>query len=401
MLDVYPIIKSLWRNKTGPLLILVQLMLTIAIISNALFFINERMNHVARPTGIADSEVIKIWMRRNTPDADVQSIVERDMNIIRAVPGVIDASPSSGIPLSGGGSSTGFRKESDPNTTTFDAAIFSTTDHMLATLGLSLVEGRNFREDEVSYFNQAETPIASATLITKALASNMFPDESALGKTIFMGSTTLTVVGVIEQMMGPWPDSEEAMSNVLLPIIQRGDSINYLIRTNENDRHAVMHDVTEKLRMLDDNRLILDEKTLEKIKHDYYSGDHAMIKILALVVCMLVFVNALGVLGLTTFWVNQRRKQIGIRRALGATKAAIMRYFLIENVMLVMLASIMGGVIAYWVSSYTVRVYSLEMLPWYYIPFAGGSVMIITLIAAIVPIRRASLISPVEAVASV
>lgn len=401
MLDVSPILKSLLRNKTGPLLIIVQLALTIAIISNALFVVNERMDKIARPTGLAENEIIKIWIRRNTPDVDMQAIIERDMNIIRAIPGVIDATPSSGVPLSGGGSSSGFRKVLDTNAPSFTAAYFSTTGRVLATLGLNLIEGRNFRADEESFFSQSDTPIATVAIISKALADVMFPDESAVGKTIYMGYTSLTVVGIVERMMGPWPYADDSLNNVLLPNIQKSDSINYLIRTREDERHMIMHTVVEKLRTLDDSRLVMDENTLEQMKRDYYAGDYAMIKILVLVIFMLIFVNALGILGLTTFWVNQRRKQIGIRRALGATKAAIMRYFLIENLVLVVVSSIIGGFIAYLASSYAVRAYGLELLPWQYIPLTGGCVLFVTLAAAIVPIRKASFISPVEAVVSI
>jgi putative ABC transport system permease protein len=117
------------------------------------------------------------------------------------------------------------------------------------------------------------------------------------------------------------------------------------------------------------------------------------------VVALLIGVNALGVVGLTSFWISQRRRQIGIRRALGASRSAIVRYFLLENIMLVAGAVAIGGIAAVSASIYMVKAYGFEPLAWFYIPASALIVLLITLGAAISPVNRASRISPVEAVA--
>ena len=144
MLDLIPIMKSLWRNKTGPLLIILQLSLTIAVVSTALFVVSERIAKIERPSGLVEKELFKLWMRKNSPDVDMEQIVERDMEIIRATPGVIDATPISSLPLSGGGSSSSLYINPDNKLADFPTAIYEMTDHGLPTLGLTLIEGRNF-----------------------------------------------------------------------------------------------------------------------------------------------------------------------------------------------------------------------------------------------------------------
>ncbi len=400
MLDVIPIIKSLWRNKTGPLLIILQLSLTIAVVSTALFVVSERIAKIERPSGMVDQEVFRIWMRQNSPDIDIEQIVRRDMEIIRATPGVTDATPISSIPLSGGGSSTSLYKSPEDRLADFPSAIYEMTDHGLPTLGLALIEGRNFNANEINFFARESSPEQTVAIITKDLATKIFPGESAVGKTVYMGNLQLTIIGIIERLMSPWPDSEFATSATILPEIMKGNSINYLVRTDSEQRDAIMHYLVERLSSIDSTRLIVDEKSVEQIMREAYASDHAMIKILSFVIFLLTFVNALGIFGLTTFWVTQRRKHIGIRRALGSTKAGVMRYFMLENLILVVFAAIVGSCIAYVNSSYMARTHGMELLRIEYVLITVFFLLLVTLIAAYPPVRRAAQISPVEAVSN-
>lgn len=401
MLDVIPIIKSLWRNKTGPLLIILQLSLTIAVVSSALFVVSERIAKIERPSGLVENELFKLWMRQNSPDSDMEQIAKRDMEIIRAIPGVIDATPISTVPLSGSGSSAALYKSADNKLADFSTAIYEMTDHSLPTLGLELIEGRNFNANEINFFAQENTPEQSVAIITKDLAERMFPGEPAVGKTVFMGNLQLTIIGVIERLMGPWPDSEFAASATILPEISKDNSINYLVRTNPELRDEIMLAIVEKLRAIDSTRLITDEKSVAQIHRETYTSDYAMIKILSFVIFLLTFVNALGIFGLTTFWITQRRKHIGIRRALGSTKAGVMRYFMLENATLVVCSAIVGSAIAYVNSSYMARTYGMELLQIEYVLITVIFLLLVTLLAAYSPVRKAAQISPVEAVSNV
>ena len=401
MLDLIPILKSLWRNKTGPLLIILQLSLTIAVVSTALFVVSERIAKIERPSGLAEEEIFKLWMRQNASDSDMEQIVKRDMEIIRATPGVIEVTPISSLPLSGGGSSSSLYKDPDNKLADFPSAIYEMSEHGLATLGLRLLEGRNFNANEINFFAQENTPAQSVALITQDLAEKIFPSESAVGKTVFMGNLQLTIIGVIERLMGPWPDSDFATSATILPEISKDNSINYLVRTNPEQRDDIMHSLVEKLRSIDSTRLIGDEKSMEQIKRETYTSDYAMIKILSFVIFLLTFVNALGIFGLTTFWVTQRRKHIGIRRALGSTKAGVMRYFMLENATLVLCSAIIGSVIAYVNSSYMARTQGMELLRIEYVLITIVFILLVTLLAAYSPVRKAAQISPVEAVSNV
>lgn len=404
MYEMLPIVKSLWRNKTGPLLIIIQLSLTIAIISNALFFINQRIKIIDRPTGIAENEIIRVWMKANSPNADIETILQRDLKIIRAMDGVLDAAAIDSIPISGGGSASSFKiaPGEQEETKKINANTYKMDDHGVNTLGMKLLAGRNFYPDEIIFRERNSNPNSVHAIVTQQFAEKMFPNEEVVGKTFyFSNDTPVRVIGVVESMLGAWPKWHAAGNVVFTPGGEQNDAINYLIRTAEADRETLMLKIIEKMREIDATRLLLDEKTMESIKRQTYSGDHAMIRILSVVISMLVLVNALGIIGLTTFWVNQRRKQVGIRRALGATKMAISRYFLLENVLLCLMAFIVGSALAFVASDYMVRQYSADLLDWPFVPITGISVLIVAMVAASIPAWRASQIPPAEATASV
>nr|WP_306732756.1 FtsX-like permease family protein [Marinimicrobium sp. ABcell2] len=273
--------------------------------------------------------------------------------------------------------------------------------HGLDAMGLELLEGRNFLPEEITYHATQATPAHMFAIVTESAATSLFPDQSAVGQTVYAyGEVPTHIVGVVRDAIGPFPNADLAYRNFIFSSIGENRWITYLLRTQREDREKVLTAAANELMALDPTRTITNEETLEDIRKRNYSADYAMIILLSAVISLLIFVNMLGIVGITTFWVNQRRKQIGIRRALGATRADIMRYFLLENSLLVFAATACGAMIAFWASHYLVRNYAFDFLPWVYIPFAGLSVLVITLLAAAVPAQRAARISPSEAVAS-
>src|SRR3546814_19989488 len=96
--------------------------------------------------------------------------------------------------------------------------------------------------------------------------------------------------------------------------------------------------------------VVLDEEqtaTLVELRERYFRGDRAMAGLLVGTIVALLLVTALGIIGLTSFWVSQRRRQIGVRRALGATRGDILRYFPTENFLIVSVGIAMGMLLAF------------------------------------------------------
>jgi putative ABC transport system permease protein len=114
----------------------------------------------------------------------------------------------------------------------------------------------------------------------------------------------------------------------------------------------------------------------------------------------LLIVTALGIVGLASFWVQQRTKQIGIRRALGATRGQILRYFQTENFLLASTGIVLGMLLAYAINQWLMGKYELPRLPLYYLPFGAVTLWLLGQIAVFAPARRAAAVPPAVATRS-
>jgi putative ABC transport system permease protein len=103
---------------------------------------------------------------------------------------------------------------------------------------------------------------------------------------------------------------------------------------------------------------------------------------------------------MASFWVAQRTKQIGTRRALGATRGDILRYFQIENFIITTLGLIVGGILAYAFSFWLMRHYQAPRLPWYYVPIGFLCLWLLGQLAVLGPALRATRVPPVVATRS-
>jgi putative ABC transport system permease protein len=114
-----------------------------------------------------------------------------------------------------------------------------------------------------------------------------------------------------------------------------------------------------------------------------------------------VIVTVIGIMGLTGFWVQRRTRQIGIRRALGARRTDILREFLAENALIVTIGVTIGMVLAYVGNALLMKQYELPRLPWMWLPFGAGLMLVLGQVAVLGPARRAAAVPPVVATRSV
>jgi putative ABC transport system permease protein len=132
-----------------------------------------------------------------------------------------------------------------------------------------------------------------------------------------------------------------------------------------------------------------------------YLGEAAMIKMLTFVVSLLTIITGLGIVGLASFNVSRRTRQIGIRRALGATRVAVMRHFMVENFLVSTVGIVAGAILAVALNMFMVEAFALEPLSWYVIPAAILVLWVVGQVAVAGPARRASRVTPAIATRSI
>ncbi|KTD97899.1 cell division protein FtsX [Pseudoalteromonas sp. H71] len=394
MLEIKPIFHALCRSKVGALLLLIQIAITTAIVSNAAFIIQDRVTYLNQETGYPEDEILAFHVMHFGKDVQSHQQFELDETMLRAIPGVKDAVYINNIPLSGSGSSSDFSVNSAPEPgLSARTAYFFTDDHAINTLGVELVAGRNFTQDDIVVTNDNDQR-ANVTIVTQALLNELFPGENGLGKTIFLGDIPLKVVGVIKHAKGPWLKDSRPNNIALIPYINPNISGNFLVRTASNDRAEIAKQIEDEMLKNYNKRVIIRIRGLDQDKAQYMAEDTLMMRMLVVLITILLLVTALGIFGLTLFNISKRTKQIGTRRALGARKSAIINYFLVENALICIAGLVLGVIAALVLGQLLMQHFSIAALPLGYVAATAIMVFIMSLLAVLGPAKRAANISP-------
>ena len=398
-----PMLSALLRNKTGPLLVALQIAVTLAIVINSLFIITQRVEKMNRPTGIDVNNVIVVYVRGFGTDFDVVSSIRNDIDLIKSIPGVVNATVSNQVPLSGSGSGNGLRAVPDEAVDPVAVGRYRWSVDGLESLGVELTRGRNFYPQEVDYVLPASNPPAPASiLVTQEAADALFPDEDALGKSVYWGSMEAsTIVGIIGHMHGSWVSWDKLGSVVIQPGKPAYGTNKYIIRTEPGMRDRLLPIIEEKLATSNRMRVINRVRTLEELAANSYRMDRGMAVILGIVISLLIGLTALVIVGLSSFQVARRKKQIGTRRALGATRLHIIREFMLENWLITTGGALLGAVLSVAVAYWLETAFELPRLDWRYLPAGIGILWLLSSLAVIEPARRAAAVPPAVATRSV
>jgi putative ABC transport system permease protein len=404
-MELGPIWRALMRNKTSYVLIALQIAVTMAIMVNAINIIQERATQMARPSGVDEANIFYLNSNIFDPEADFEAQMAADLDALRKFPGVVDAVATNTVPLSGGGWSDGIRLEPDPDLDSTGVAIYFSDDHGINTFGINLIAGRNFDPNEVTWHDYDSEAWPPLTIMTKAMAEELWPDEpieNALGKTVYIHQTKpVQIIGITERMQAAWNGWSGVERSMLVPEWRGSSNARYVIRTEPGYRDEVMPQIEEMLATITDDRIIRGVDTMEATRQRSYLLDSSMVKILMFIVIVLTAITGLGIVGLASFSVARRTKQIGTRRALGATRPAILRYFMLENFLISTVGVVGGAIIAVAINMWMVDAFGLQRVAWYLIPAAMGTLWIVGQLAVYGPARRATMVPPALATRSV
>lgn len=400
MLNISPIFNAMMRSKSSVLLIIMQIALTLAIVSNAAFIIKERIDDMQRDSGMPESEIIGFFMYFYDDAVNIADQLQLDQQKVLELPGVIEATAINQLPLSGSGDSWQFRnqleKEGSKN---LSAGVFLGNYNIADVFGQKIVKGRNFRPDElVIRDNNANAP--KVVIITQALADELFPDGDALGKYIYSVDLPFQIIGIIDKMQGPWVHSSNIENTALMPVINARKFIRFAVRVEQGEADHVIAQLPEIMLGLESRRVVDPGETLEVMKNRSYQSDKLMTNMLVVIITVLIFITALGIAGMTVFNVNRRQKQIGTRRALGASRIDIQRYFMTESAIIAGMGIIIGIVLALVLNNYLMTYFSSTSLSFNYIAMTVVGIVLVIEFAVFWPARKASMISPAIATRS-
>ncbi|HEY1077167.1 MAG TPA: FtsX-like permease family protein [Fontimonas sp.] len=403
-MDLMPILAALKRQKTAAALIAIEIALCCAIVCNALFLIANRLERSATTSGVAEMELVRV-ATAGTGDEDATARLRADLAAIRDISGVVSASLTNQVPFGNSSWNTSVRLAHDDQNSIAEVGAYYGDEQLLKTLGVRLIAGREFNADEFVDFDSllgGDAKEPNVAIITKTLARTLYGDADPLGREFFPSDTPVRVIGVVDRLIRPrlGEDATYTESSMILPIRMGGGYGFFLLRTLPQDRAAVIEAVRAKLKEISPNRIVFKTDTVEELRNKYFKQDRVMAGLLVAVVVSLLVVTALGIVGLASFWVQRRRRQIGIRRALGATRGQILRYFQTENFLIVTLGIVLGMASAYAISAWLMQHYEMPRLPLIYLPVGAVALWLLGQIAVLAPALRAASVPPATATRS-
>ena len=411
-MEIRPILSALLRSKTGAILIVVQVALSMAILSNALHIVQGRQAVAARPSGVANEhDVFYVNVKRlHLGDAgEQQATQKRQSATLRSVAGVVSVANVSQTPLSRSGSTNGVSASRQASASNIYAGIYVAPESIIKTWGLQLVEGRDFTPDEILDVDRDTSEAYPATVIvTRTLAQKLWPDSaSALGKIMYTGSLDKAkesrVIGVIDTLQTPSAQIDAYGGySMIVPARLTGSDPDalYAVRADPGQRDRVMKEAEAALRAASAEPLVIKAVSMDEDRDKRYRADHALSWMLITVSVLLLLITASGIVGMASLWVTQRRKQIGVRRALGARRIDILRYFITENIMITSVGVAAGVLLSLALNQLLVSSLEMARLPVAYL--AGGAAVfwILGVGAVYGPAWRAASTSPALATRS-
>ena len=413
-MTLHPMIAALRKHKAGVVLIALQVALTLAIVCNAIFIIGQHIERIRRPTGMDERNLFVIvqgWV--GAPTGDDPASIEKldamqrtDVATLRDLPDVQSAIAINTLPLLYSTWSGDIGLKPGWHVPKANAAFYYGDEQMVDALGLRLVAGRNFTATDVRHMGMHGLDVPPIVIVTQALADKLFPKGDALGKAIYTDqSTPSTIVGIIARMSSPSVNSRASdwfWNSVLIPARVDMTFSRYAVRAKPGRLQAAMRAASKALYAANPMRVILTGSSNDSmvsfaaIRARAYRADRGMAILMGVICVILLCVTGSGIVGLTSFWLGERRKQIGIRRTLGASKADILGYFQMENLLIAGAGVVLGILLAIGLNLWLLTHFAISRMPVWYVLVGVLAVLALGQAAVFAPAWRASNVSPME-----
>jgi putative ABC transport system permease protein len=395
-----PIVRALSRNRMRTLLIVLQIGITLAVIVNAVTMIAANRAKMQQPSGFDDDNLLWVYSKPFAEQFNQRSFrittTQADVRALSGIPGIKAAANTNFLPWAGGGSSTEV-KAAGGDGTMVRTQSYVASPNILDTLGVHLVSGRLLKDTDIDLDPNAKN---STVIISRALEQLVFKGKSAVGQQFVENDGSVDrIVGVFDKFYNPygWPIHEYTYFAAGMASF---GGARFLVHTEPGKIKQVIPEIEKRLLQVNDGRTV-DFRTIDEIKNRYFTESRIVIGGMAAVIVLLIIVTGLGIVGVTSFAVTERRKQIGTRRALGATKPAILRYFLLENWIITNSGLLLGIALAYTLNYVLVTKAGGEKLDWRFVVAGVVLLWLQGLFATLAPATRATAVSPVIATRAV
>jgi len=411
-MNVYPVLVALRRHKAPVILTVLQIALTLAIVANAFSVIGHTIERMSRPTGLEEQGLIRIMQKlpaqSGGDDAatieNIDALQRTDLETLRKLPDVQDVAASTSIPQLGGNDAGDISLDADRKGKVVRAAYYYGDEHLRATFGLHLIAGRDFVATEIQHGHAG--PGSPVVIVSKPVADQLFPGGNALGQKVYQDGKPATIVGIVERLQIPMSEDRNSswvFNSVIEPL--RADVLwaGYVARVRPSRTAEAIREIHKALFAVNPMRHMPDGAGIHSFSEARardFSHERGIALLMSVICVILLSVTGAGIVGLSSLWVGQRTRQIGVRRAIGARKIDILRYFQMENLLIAAGGAVVGALFAFSLSEWLMRHYEMMRLPPFYVGLGVVAMLVLGQAAVLVPARRASNVPPFVAARS-
>jgi predicted permease len=333
-------------------------------------------------------------------------LLDRFREEATAIPQVQNVAYANGAPLVGTVSQSFYRVEDDMRDlkAIHEAALNMTTPEFLATAKISLLKGRFLTHED-----RGETQ--KVAVVVENLANEVFPGQDPIGRQIKYGNndkpTILQIVGVVAHVKQyALDDATPVKAQMYTPLVQAPQDyltdmlrqITVLVRST-SDTASLTHAMRAKLGQLDSTLPIYGIKSYDEVIKDQTEVQRFTASLLATFAAVALLLAAIGIYGVLSYAVEQRTREIGIRMALGASAAMVVR-MIVAQAMRAVVLGLLAGIVGALVLTRYMSVILYGVRSWDPVVFAAITALLaaVALLASYIPARRATNVDPLEAV---
>jgi putative ABC transport system permease protein len=314
---------------------------------------------------------------------------------LQTIPGFAGVSISGDFPLAGGNSQTLYaRPEGDvpPVPQRSGAPSHDVAPGFFKTWGIPILAGRDFDEHDLEGGQ-------NVALISQAGAKKVFPNENPIGKTLLVtsGSVLVEIVGIV----GDIRSDRVARQNEIefyRPWAQENFPFMTVTIRSKLKAEAVTRQVQTALNSIDSTLAIAQPQSMDTVVAQALGEARLMMMLLSVFAGVALLLAAVGIYGAVAYTVEQRTGEIGVRMALGAQTADVLRLVVTQGMKPVVIGLTIGIVSAFALGRliasqlYQVSAYNPALL-------GGATVLLaaIALVACLLPAHRASMVDPIQA----
>ena len=393
-MSFYLLIKGLLNRKVVTALLLLQLAMTLALLLNSILLAQQTHQQLNQPTGLDLDNIVLVQLKPTTASLRVypalEELLNRQLAAVSALPDVVAAAyANQSAILQGGNNGNVYLDGEEGRSNQPSVPMYFVSKDFFRVLNSKLLQGE-LPQQSVSLDN----PVQPDVVITQSLARQLFADKPAIGQQLNRGRLAAVISDFYGQRSG---------TNVMFNSIQVAPpygvdwGYSILLRTAPGRADVVRQQLDQTLRAVEPNIEIFHIRTLAEQHQRLYRNEYGLAMLLAILSALMLLVTMVSSYSSTYFHALKRQQEIGIKRALGASKNTIFIELLSENWLCTAVGALLGVMLALLLNQALAQVISIPALSGY-LPLITIAVLLLCVtVATWYPAAIATRVSPATA----